>query len=120
MKKYEVIQDFKGSPDGHTVIQFAKDSEIDHAVMGDSLAAVALEEKWVKEIKPSKKGAKDDASTKAAAEAAAQREASIVALQSEIDQLVAQRNAATTEDDKAKLDAEIEAKQGELDALLEV
>lgn len=56
MPKYNVQRDFKGSPDGHTVIQFAKGEEVAHAKLGDDLAKVALEEKWIKKTvtKPTK------------------------------------------------------------------
>jgi hypothetical protein len=45
---YKVTEDFKGSPNGHTVIQFKKGEEFTHE--GD-LLKVALEEKWVKPLK---------------------------------------------------------------------
>lgn len=48
MPKYIVQKDFKGSPDGHTVIQFVKGEEVAHAKLGDDLAKVALDEKWIK------------------------------------------------------------------------
>lgn len=120
MSKYEVIQDFKGSPDGHTVIQFTKGSEIDRAELGDDLAGVALAEKWVKPSKSAEKEAKAKAKEKAQAEEAERIKAqSIAALQAEIDQLNAGLNAAADAgDDTDPVVAQIEAKQAELDALL--
>ncbi|MCG7984729.1 MAG: hypothetical protein JAY90_18505 [Candidatus Thiodiazotropha lotti] len=44
--KYEVIQSFKGSPDGRFTISYTKgDKDID---LSESLAAVAIAEGWVK------------------------------------------------------------------------
>lgn len=56
MQKYIVQKDFKGSPDGHTVIQFVKGEEVAYAKLGDDLAKVALDEKWIKKalVKPTK------------------------------------------------------------------
>lgn len=82
-KKYDVLQDFKGSPDGHTVIQFTKGSEIDHADMGDDLAGVAVSEKWVKLSNAAEKEAKEKA--KAEAEAKAKAEAEVAALQKRLE-----------------------------------
>lgn len=48
---YEVIKDFKGSPDGRFAVQY-KAGEI--VELSDSLAEVALKEKWVKPVKPKK------------------------------------------------------------------
>lgn len=109
MPKFNVLKDFKGSPDGHTVIEYKKGET---AEMEGDLAKVALEEKWVK---PSKSAEKD---AKAKTEAAAQREADIAALQTELAQLKADYDAATSEDDKAEVLAQAETKQAELDALL--
>lgn len=117
MKKYEVMQDFKGSPDGHTVIQFTKGGEIDHADLGDDLAGVALSEKWVKPSKAAEKESK--AKAKAEEQAAAQREAGIAALQADLDQLNAELTAAADIGGETEtIIAQIEAKQAELDALL--
>lgn len=44
---FKVLKDFKGSPDGFTVIQYAKDQEVD---LAPALAEVALKEKWVKPL----------------------------------------------------------------------
>lgn len=49
MKPYKVLKDFKGSPTGAETLQYTKDSEV---LLPDSLAEVALKEKWVSEIKP--------------------------------------------------------------------
>ena len=65
MKKYEILQDFKGSPDGHTVIQYIKGQ--DDVELNDELAKVALEEKWVRHSKSADKAAKARAKAEAAA-----------------------------------------------------
>lgn len=44
---YKVLKSFKGSPDGYTVIDYAKDEEVD---LVPELADVALKEKWVKHL----------------------------------------------------------------------
>lgn len=43
--EYEVLQSFKGSPDGYTVIEYEKGKNVD---LPDELAAVAIRNKWVK------------------------------------------------------------------------
>jgi hypothetical protein len=68
MPKFNVLKNFKGSPDGHTVIEYKKGET---AELEGDLAKVALEEKWVK---PSK-AAEKDAKAKAEAEAEAKAEA---------------------------------------------
>lgn len=58
MAKFEVLQGFKGSPDGMRVEQFTKGETVD---LCDSLAEVALAEKWVKPAKEEKtKSAKEE------------------------------------------------------------
>lgn len=52
---FEVIKDFKGSPDGCTVIQYQKGEVVE---IVDSLAEVALAEKWVKHSKSADKETK--------------------------------------------------------------
>jgi hypothetical protein len=60
---YKVTEDFKGSPNGHTVIQFKKGEEFTH--QGD-LLEVALKEGWVKSDAPKKvKGGKSADATPA-------------------------------------------------------
>lgn len=124
-KTYEVLKDFKGSPDGFNVIEFKKGQ--DDVELNDELAKVALEEKWVKPSKAGEKEAKAKARAEAerlaaeeaaAAEAAALGEAAIAALQNEIAQLKADYEAAEGEEAKAAIVAQAEAKQAELDALL--
>lgn len=105
--KYEVLKDFRGSPDGCRVIDYKKGQVVD---IVDSLAEVALAEKWVKPSKAAK------AQTKAEAEASAKASA-IAALQAELAQLKADYEAAP-EADRAAIVAQAEAKQAELDALL--
>jgi hypothetical protein len=101
-KKYDILQPFKGSPDGHTVIQYTKgQTDIE---LNDELGEVALAEKWAKLSKADEKAAK----AKAKAEAEAQAEA----------EAAAQREAAVEANANATIFAQIEAKQAELDALL--
>lgn len=127
-KKYEILQDFKGSPDGITVIQYSKGT--DDVELSDALAEVALAEKWVKLSKAAEKEAKAKAKAKAEAEAKAKAEAeskesvrlkeeAITPLQTELDQLNADLTAtADAGGDTAPLVAQIDTKQAELDALL--
>lgn len=63
--KFDVLKDFKGSPDGHTVIEYKKGETVE--LEGD-LAKVAQEEKWVKPNKASEKAAKAEAEAQAKAE----------------------------------------------------
>lgn len=119
-KQYEVIKDFKGSPDGHTILAFTKGEEVEHDKLGDDLVKVALDEKWIKTSKAAEKRAKEEAEAKLKAEAAAKAKAdAIAALESTIAQLKTDFDAATDEAVKAKILAEAEAKQVELDALLQ-
>ena len=43
--RYKVLKDFKGSPDGRFAVDYAKGEVVP---LTKSLAAVALEEKWVR------------------------------------------------------------------------
>lgn len=123
--KYDILKSFKGSPDGCHTLQYNEgDKEVE---LTDSLAEVALKEKWVKPSKAGEKEAKAKAKAEAerlaaeeaaAAEAAALGEAAIAALQNEIAQLKADYEAAEGEEAKATIVAQAEAKQAELDALL--
>lgn len=73
MPKFNVLKDFKGSPDGHTVIEYKKGET---AELEGDLAKVALEEKWVKPSKAAEKDAKAKAAeVEAEQEAAAKAEA---------------------------------------------
>ena len=119
--KYDIIKDFKGSPDGHTVIEYTKGQE--GVELEGELAKVALEEKWVKVSKAAAKEAKakeeaeikarEEAEAKAKEEAEAARAESIAALEQEINQL---------EDDLARADeaeapaivAQVEARRQQL------
>lgn len=69
---FEVLKDFKGSPDGHTVIAYTKGEEVE---LVESLAKVALAEKWVRHSKSAEKVAKEKAKAEADAKAAAEAEA---------------------------------------------
>lgn len=65
--KYDILKSFKGSPDGRFAVQYNEgDKDVE---LTDSLAKVALEEKWVKPSKSEKKkaGAEADADTPAGA-----------------------------------------------------
>lgn len=116
-KTYEVLKDFKGSPDGHTVIHYLKGQ--DEVELDDDLAKVALEEKWVKVSKTAEKRAKEEADAKAKADAAENAKAdAIAALEADLAKLKADFDAATADDAKAKIVAEADAKQAELDKLL--
>lgn len=104
---YKVLKDFKGSPDGFTVIEFKKDQDIDE--LEPSLAAVALAEKWVK-----KTG--DKTRAQLAAEAAAAKEAARAALVAQGEVLQAKLDAAA-DADKPAIQAEIDALAAEFQAL---
>lgn len=76
--KYDIIKSFKGSPDGCLVVQYNEgDKDVE---MTDSLAQVALAEKWVKPSKSSKKDAE-------LAVKEEKRQEKIASLQSEIAEL---------------------------------
>lgn len=47
--EYKVIRSFKGSPDGMRVVEYEKGQVVS---LTESLAVVALEEKWVRPHKP--------------------------------------------------------------------
>lgn len=117
---YEVIKEFKGSPDGHTVITYKVGDEVSEETMGADLLKVALEEKWVAKPKNNKAKAKAEAEAKAQAEAAAAAKAEAIAtLQADLEQLTDELNAsADVGGDTAPIQAQIDAKQAELDALL--
>ncbi|HQS59735.1 MAG: hypothetical protein B7Y56_03050 [Gallionellales bacterium 35-53-114] len=128
MKKYEVLQNFNGSPDGYTVIAFAKGDEVE---LNDSLAEVALAEKWVKPSKAGEKEAKAKAKAEAekltaeeaAAKAKIEKQAAIELLKSEIAQLEEEGKAALNADPSGETAKPIrdkwQQKQDELEALIE-
>jgi len=93
--KFKVLRDFKGAPNGCVVVDYKKGDEVD---LTDSLAEVALAEKWVARIKESK-------STKA-----------VAALQEELALLEAEYKTAP-EAEKPGIKAALEAKQAEMLAL---
>lgn len=108
----DIIKDFKGSPDGHTVIQYEKGQV--NVELAESLAEVAIAEKWAKPSKSSKK----DADAKAKAEAEAKRAEAIAAIEQEIAALEQQLAAAADAGlDCKEIEAQIEAKQAEHAAL---
>jgi hypothetical protein len=43
--EYEVLQSFKGSPDGYTINEYEKGKIVD---LPDDLATIAIRNKWVK------------------------------------------------------------------------
>ena len=51
-KHYVVIQAFKGSPTGATVIEFNVGDEVDEFILGKDLLAVCLAEEWISEGNP--------------------------------------------------------------------
>lgn len=103
---YKVLKDFKGSPDGYTVVEYVAGTEVD---LAPDLAKVAVKEKWVKELpakpKPDPEAERRAAEEKAAAEAKAAEEAAtakaaaIADLQAKI--------AAASDSDKPALEAEL-------------
>ena len=103
---FKVLKDFKGSPDGYTVIDYAAGSKVD---LVPSLADVAVKEKWVKELPPEPKvdpeAERRAAEEKAAADAAAKQLAAIADLEARI--------ADASDADKPALIAELAALKGE-------
>lgn len=117
---YEVIHGFKGSPDGFTVIEYAKGEIVE---LVEDLAKVALKEKWVRldktEEREAKAKAKAEADARAKEEAEKeqqQRFADIAAVEGEIADLEAKLGAAA-DADKPAIQAELDAKQNEYAAL---
>lgn len=82
---FKVLKDFKGSPDGYTVIDYAAGSKVD---LVPSLADVAVKEKWVKELPPEPKVGPEAecraAEEKAAADAATTKAAAIADCESRL------------------------------------
>lgn len=117
MNKYDVLKDFKGSPDGRFAVDYKAGETVE---LTDSLAEVALKEKWVR----LSKSAKEEAKAKAKAEAdeeervrlAAERAAAEQAINDAIADLEAQIEAAA-EADKPALQKALEGKRAELAAL---
>ena len=114
--KYNILKDFKGSPDGCFAVQYTAGTTVE---LTDSLAKVALEEKWAKVSKADKAEANAKAEAEAAAEEQAKaqaRDAAIAALTAEIAQIEADYKAAA-DDAKPAIQTAWEAKQAELAAL---
>lgn len=103
---FKVLKDFKGSPDGYTVIEYVAGTEVE---LTPDLAHVAVKEKWVKEVpakpKPDPEAGRRVAEEKAAAEAAAAKATAIADLEAKI--------ATAPADDKPALLAELAALKGE-------
>jgi len=119
-KKYDILQDFKGSPDGHTVIQYTKgQTEVE---LNDALAEVALGEKWAKLSKADDKAAKAKAKAEAEEKEKAERQSAIEKMKTELAQLEADGKAALEADPSGESAKPIEeqwlAKQQELETLL--
>ncbi|MFW1676449.1 hypothetical protein ACFVYJ_01525 [Pontibacter sp. JAM-7] len=57
MKEYKNLTDWKGSPTGAETFWYRKDET---QPLPESLAAVALKEKWVSEVKPAAKAKAED------------------------------------------------------------
>lgn len=103
---FKILKDFKGSPDGYTVIDYVAGSKVD---LVPSLAEVAVKEKLAKELPPEPKvdheAERRAAEEKAAAEAAAAKAAAIADLEARI--------ATASDADKPALIAELAALKGE-------
>lgn len=52
MKKYKILKDFKGSPNGSLVVQYTKGETVE---LADSLAEAVVPEGWAEEIKKTRK-----------------------------------------------------------------
>ncbi len=82
---FKVLKNFKGSPDGYTVVDYVAGAEVD---LTPDLAQTAVKEKWVKELpakpKPDPEAERRAAAAKAAEEAAAVKAAAIADLQQKI------------------------------------
>lgn len=122
MARVKILKDFRGSPNGYTVIDFKKDDEAD---MDGDLLKVALDEKWVKKIKGNESAGQD------AGDGAKKQEA-ILAMQATIEQLEKDLlTASDTQDtgllaklglsrkgsERESIQAEIDSKKKELEAL---
>lgn len=94
---YKVIKDFRGSPDGHSVVDYRKDDVVE---MADSLAEVAIAQKWVEKPRGTK------SAMALSKEAAAQLQAEIAALQAAID--------GAADSDKLTLQEQLSAKLAQL------
>lgn len=104
---YKVLKDFKGSPDGIEVIQYVAGEEVE---LVESLAVVALHEKWVKKLPTVDREAA--ARAKAAKEAAEHR--------AELEQQLADLGAkwdAAADADKPAIEEKALAVRAELEAL---
>ena len=103
---FKVLKDFKGSPDGYTVVEYAAGTEVD---LAPDLAQVAVKEKWVKELpaklKPDPEAERRAAEEKASSAALAERMAAIADCES--------RLAAAPDADKPGIEAELAALKGE-------
>ena len=111
MKRYKVLKDFKGSPDGAHVVEYTEGQEVE---LTASLAEAVLAEGWVEEVAVDDEAAKAEAEAQAKAEA--ERQAKREKLQGEIAKLEASMEKAK-EAGKAAIKAKIDAKRQELDAL---
>lgn len=73
--EYIVKENFKGSPTGARVVEFEADQKVEHTMIGDDLAAVALDEGWIEEIEeigPTESELKAQADAEAAEKEAAE------------------------------------------------
>ena len=99
---FKILKDFKGSPDGYTVIDYVAGSKVD---LAPSLAEVAVKEKWAKELPPEPK-ADPEAERRAAEEKATS--AALAERMAAIDDCE-KRLAAAPDADKPALEAELAA-----------
>lgn len=99
---FKILKDFKGSPDGYTVIDYVAGSKVD---LVPSLAEVAVKEKWAKEVPPEPKvdleAERRAAEEKAVADAAAAKAAAIADCEA--------RLATAADADKPGIAAELDA-----------
>jgi hypothetical protein len=98
--EYKVLKTFKGSPDGYTVKEYEEGTTVE---LPEELASVAIQEKWVQkpEGKPTPSAEKKVALEKAGKELGALKKA----------------HKDASDADKPTLQAQIDAKQAELEVL---
>lgn len=104
---HKILKDFPGSPDGFTVINYVAGQEVE---LVPALAAVAVKEKWAREI-PAKPKV-DTEAARIAAEAEAAKSAAIADRLAAIADCEA-RLAAAPDADKPGIKAELAALKGE-------
>jgi len=104
---FKVVKEFKGSPDGCTVIEFKVGDKMSVEKHGQDLVNAALKEKWIVADKP-QSPAKTPEQLKAEAVAKAQKK---------VDNLTKALEKAKTPESKAKVQQELDAANQALAAL---